>query len=146
MVENEKIKTGISRANKIPYKNNLFSLEPNCFNRNSCRTCLEDPKCIWCQKSNKCMIGDSSGSFDGGCSKEGEFSYQQCPSNNCYKNESCGDCIKNFKCGWCRTVNKCVEGNSERSIGVYCPNNYIHMLNYGRCVVHSDLQISSNLK
>ena len=84
LVENEKIKTGISRANKSkPYKNNLISIEPNCINKNSCRTCLEDPKCIWCRKSQRCLIGDSSGSFDGSCSAEADFSYLQC-KNDCF--------------------------------------------------------------
>ena len=80
LMENEKVKTGISRANRIkPYKHRLTTIEPNCINRNSCKTCLADPKCIWCQKSQNCLVGDSSGSFDGTCSKQGDFSYIKCP-------------------------------------------------------------------
>ncbi len=137
LIENEKIKTGISRASKTkPYKMTLTTIEPNCINKISCRTCLTDPKCVWCNNSNRCVIGDASGAFDGTCSEPNTFNYLQCPKNKCFLHTSCGECIKDLNCGWCKTFNKCIEGNHEKSIGLFCPVDYIHMLNYGRCVDH----------
>lgn len=137
LLENEYKKSKISNENSN--SKNYFSLtknlnfEPKCVNRNSCRVCLEDPNCVWCNTENMCTVGDKSGPFDGSCFKTFKYSYCE---DSCFNYNSCSKCVENPVCGWCNQINKCIEGNSKKSIGILCENGYVHRDNQGRCSNH----------
>lgn len=148
ILEKEKEKEGFFRKN---LKNNVFNsqkanvIEPQCVNRNSCRVCLEDPSCIWCKSSNKCMLGDSSGSIDGSCNGNDLFFYSSCPltESKCGFKKTCTDCIQNKLCGWCEVNSICIEGTISKPIGLLCPDkNYFHLNKQGRCSSHSQQNYS----
>jgi hypothetical protein len=129
-----------SRDNDAVNQVNPFNLqiktsffEPKCINRGSCRLCLEDPECVFCESSNSCKEGDSSGAFDGSCDK---FKFTSCDSEECLRIENCEECISNAKCGWCGDSNKCSEGGKFSMIGGICSGNYIHLFKQGRCRSH----------
>jgi hypothetical protein len=144
IVEKESEKTGRTRSQIKQHGTFSISssfntiLEPNCINRKNCRTCLEDSKCIWCDKSQKCKLGDISGTYDGSCSKHGEFHYSSCQNESfCNNFSNCTDCINNASCGWCGELNSCVEGGYKSPIGMMCVNGYVHKFAEGRCSIHS---------
>jgi hypothetical protein len=118
------IKKGISQIQM----NDL--IEPECINRNSCRVCLEDPKCVWCSIEQKCKSGDLSGPFDGTCLSS--FQYSTCSSNIC-TSMTCSECIRDPNCGWCNSENRCMEGSSKGSIGYMCSGKFIHLDNDQKC-------------
>lgn len=109
------------------------TLEPKCVNRDSCRLCLQDPSCVWCDLENRCKFGDKNGPYDGSCLNK--FSYSFC-NKSCFSYSSCTDCISNEKCGWCGGLNRCVEGGFHGAIGILCENGYIHIQAQGRCSNH----------
>lgn len=129
MVRNMMSKGGMSN-----FLSSSTIIEPECVNRNSCKVCLEDPKCTWCNIERKCKVGDMSGPLDGSCMNS--FDYSSCSSSNiCSMFTSCNECIKSESCGWCD--NACIEGNGENSVGIYCPKQkFIHLNNKynSRCV------------
>jgi hypothetical protein len=46
--------------------------------RQNCSDCLANPRCGWCESSQKCVDGDIIGPFDGtGCR---QYHYTECPS------------------------------------------------------------------
>lgn len=120
----EMIKQGVSET--------LMSdlIEPECINRNSCRVCLEDPKCVWCSIEQKCKSGDLSGPFDGTCLNT--FQYSSCSTNKC-TSMSCSECIRDPSCGWCHSENRCMEGSERGSIGYLCSGKFIHLDNDKKC-------------
>ena len=136
-LENEYKKSKISGKN---LKNNNFFhgknsavIEPKCINSNSCRVCLEDPNCVWCNVDKKCTLGDQNGPFDGSCIKT--FSYSFC-EKSCFNYDSCNTCISDSLCGWCGQLDKCIEGNIRKAIGLLCETGYFHKGNQGRCSNH----------
>lgn len=115
-------------------------IEPECVNRGSCRTCLQNPKCIWCGKNNKCMLGDISGAYDGSCNSGEDFQFSSCEKKSfCNNFKTCTECLGNLSCGWCGELNMCLEGTYKSPIGVSCENSYFHQLAQGRCSAHSFL-------
>jgi hypothetical protein len=135
--ENERKKTNLSSQfiqGKIKLDSqNVRIIEPKCVNRDSCRVCLEDPSCVWCNLDRKCNLGDESGPIDGSCVKS--FNYSYC-EKSCLQLSSCSSCIQNSLCGWCGSLSKCIEGNSQRPIGIMCESGYFHKQAQGRCSNH----------
>jgi len=135
--ENESKKSSISTSSLKQKKffNTAYdkTLEPKCVNRDSCRLCLQDPNCVWCDLANQCKFGDKNGPYDGSCLNK--FSYSYC-SKSCFSYSTCSSCINNENCGWCGELNKCVEGGFRGSIGFLCENGYIHREAQGRCSLH----------
>lgn len=111
-----------------------FIIEPKCVNRNSCRVCLEDPECLWCETNNTCKEGDSSGPYDGSCDK---FNFNSCGTKECIGVLSCEECISNTNCGWCSDLQKCTEGSKISPIGSICKGSYYHLFKQGRCRSHN---------
>jgi hypothetical protein len=130
-IEREKEKLKILRSSSKVNKNNTI-IEPKCVNRGSCSTCLQDPSCVWCNTSNKCVLGDMYGSLDGSCS---DFKYATCNISCNYK--TCSECLSDINCGWCESSKRCIEGSSTAPISSTCSDNYIHKLK-GRCGTHSN--------
>ena len=89
--QNEKEKISRNLA-KIGKNTNTQVLEPDCVNRISCSVCLEDPKCVWCNMSKRCTLGDMSGPYDGSCPDL--YSYTSCSENTCDINKTCTECIQ----------------------------------------------------
>ena len=137
ILENDRRKSIISlknlKNNNFFNEGNNYKVQPKCLNRNSCRVCLEDPNCIWCNLDKKCTLGDQNGPYDGSCVKS--FNYSFC-EKSCFNYTSCNTCLSNELCGWCGQLNKCVEGNIRNSIGMICDSGYIHKVNQGRCSNH----------
>lgn len=133
----KKIRDKDSLTNKQinPFNSDIKTsfLEPKCINRGSCRLCLEDPECVYCESNNTCKEGDSSGAFDGSCDK---FKFNNCGAEECKKIESCEECISNVKCGWCGDTDRCSEGGQFSMIGSVCTGNYYHLFKQGRCKSH----------
>ena len=136
IIDNDKKERLIDKEIKKPK-----IIEPKCVNRGSCRVCLEDPDCLWCKTDNTCKYGDTSGPFDGSCSK---FSFQNCDATECTGNFTCEECISNEQCGWCGSTGICSEGGKFSPIGIVCPDNYIHMFKQSRCKTHEQYSFLSS--
>lgn len=114
------------------YKNGTL-IEPECENRNSCRTCLENTNCIWCEQMKACLLGDSKSDFYGKCTQPGTFMFDQCEKETetlCENYSSCSECLINPLCGWCEETHMCTDGNSNSAIGFDCKKNFYYHL-YG---------------
>ena len=120
-----------SRMNSFILYDNKTLLESECENRNSCSTCLENQKCIWCNSLHTCLLGDSNGDYYNKCNND--FSSTKCESinGNCDKYKTCSECLINPLCGWCGESNTCTQGNSNSAIGYQCNSTlYYHL--YGK--------------
>jgi hypothetical protein len=131
MLEKEKEKTQMVRT--MNKNGKAFELEPDCLNRNSCRICLEDPKCVWCNIAKTCKPGDISGPYDASCLNS--FEYSSCSQNQCSKYSSCSECIRDISCGWCTSENKCMDGTEKGSLGLPCNSKFIHLKGSDRCTI-----------
>ena len=131
-----------NHINKYELYKNATLIEPECENRNSCRTCLENTNCFWCEQTKVCLLGDSKGDFYGKCTKPGTFMFDQCEKETeslCENYSSCSECLINPLCGWCEETHMCTDGNSNSAIGFDCKKNYYYHL-YGdnqKCKVNN---------
>jgi len=131
LLEKEKEKSQMLRS--MTKNAEIFTIQPDCMDRNSCRICLEDPKCVWCNIAKVCRPGDISGPYDGSCLNS--FEYSTCSQSLCFTYSSCSECIRNSSCGWCSEENKCLDGSEHGSLGVPCNSKFIHIKGSNRCTV-----------
>jgi hypothetical protein len=135
-LETEKSKEQVSRnlmKNGIIPSTSINQVEPGCLSRGSCRVCLEDPQCVWCNIEKKCKLGDMSGPYDGSCMNS--FEYSTCSNSSCFKHSSCSECIADHNCGWCGVLKKCIEGTPVAPLSL-CSNNYVHWGNSKICKIN----------
>lgn len=131
-----------NHINKYELYKNETLIEPECENRNSCRTCLENTNCIWCEQMKVCLLGNSKSDFYGKCTMPGTFMFEQCEKETeslCENYSSCSECLINPLCGWCEETHMCTDGNSNSAIGFDCKKNFYYHL-YGhnqKCKVNN---------
>ncbi|MEZ4390074.1 MAG: matrixin family metalloprotease [Polyangiales bacterium] len=84
-----------------------------CARFTSCAGCTPNQNCGWCESSNSCQTGTSTGSTTGpACSGNWRWDPRTCTgaTDPCNAFTSCSSCTAQNQCGWCGATNRCVLG------------------------------------
>ena len=85
---------------------------------NTCTGCTGDAGCGWCQTTQTCTDGTSTGPTSGSC-VDWDYLNSDCPAplppndGGCSQYKNCDGCTETSNCGWCASTSTCSIGTGS---------------------------------
>ena len=85
----------------------------DCAANTDCGSCLDTFPCGWCETSNTCIEGSSSGPQGSVCADWDWFLSECTMPDPCNTHTACGECTGDLDCGWCESTGDCRTGEAS---------------------------------
>ena len=95
-----------------------------CDQLTSCGSCADISGCGWCSATNKCSVGDASGSTESVCTGTWQYGATTNTCGNCEQFSGCDSCTAATDCGWCGSSKSCVSGSWRGPTTAICASDW----------------------